>query len=548
MRILVVEDDRKTLAVLQRAMQVWGHKVSTATDGREAWEVLQEDTFDLVITDWLMPNMDGIELCRRIREAELSHYVFVILITAKTEREDLVTAMDAGADDFIPKPFDMNELRARIRAVERIVRARAEAERHIRNMNALLAVSQALGSEIHLDRLLEIILERTTEVMEAERSSLFLYDETTNELWSKIAQGLEIQEIRVPLGSGIAGQVAQTRTWLNIPDAYADERFNPSFDKLTGFRTKSILCVPMISNRDNLMGVIQVLNKVDGGIFTNEDELLLAALASHAAVAIERAKLIEDHVQKQRIEESLKLARDIQMSTLPTRFPPFPHRDDFDIYATSRPAVEVGGDFYDFFLIDEHHLGFVLGDVSGKGVPAALLMARTNALVRATASRELSPRDILAWVNNQLAPDNDSCMFVTLILGILDTRSGLVRYTNGGHNPPFLLKRNGAVIPLEEVHGLPLGAMEDFEYQEGEITLEAGDALFIYSDGVTEAMDAEGKEFTSERLESELMKAIGHPIDRLLSRIVEEVDRFTGGAPQADDIAMLALQYRGTGG
>jgi len=548
MRILVVEDDRKTLAVLQRAMQVWGHKVSTATDGREAWEVLQEDTFDLVITDWLMPNMDGIELCRRIREAELSHYVFVILITAKTEREDLVTAMDAGADDFIPKPFDMNELRARIRAVERIVRARAEAERHIRNMNALLAVSQALGSEIHLDRLLEIILERTTEVMEAERSSLFLYDETTNELWSKIAQGLEIQEIRVPLGSGIAGQVAQTRTWLNIPDAYADERFNPSFDKLTGFRTKSILCVPMISNRDNLMGVIQVLNKVDGGIFTNEDELLLAALASHAAVAIERAKLIEDHVQKQRIEESLKLARDIQMSTLPTRFPPFPHRDDFDIYATSRPAVEVGGDFYDFFLIDEHHLGFVLGDVSGKGVPAALLMARTNALVRATASRELSPRDILAWVNNQLAPDNDSCMFVTLILGILDTRSGLVRYTNGGHNPPFLLKRNGAVIPLEEVHGLPLGAMEDFEYQEGEITLEAGDALFIYSDGVTEAMDAEGKEFTSERLESELMKAIGHPIDRLLSRIVEEVDRFTGGAPQADDIAMLALRYRGTGG
>jgi len=296
------------------------------------------------------------------------------------------------------------------------------------------------------------------------------------------------------------------------------------------------------------MGVIQVLNKVDGGIFTNEDELLLAALASHAAVAIERAKLIEDHVQKQRIEESLKLARDIQMSTLPTRFPPFPHRDDFDIYATSRPAVEVGGDFYDFFLIDEHHLGFVLGDVSGKGVPAALLMARTNALVRATASRELSPRDILAWVNNQLAPDNDSCMFVTLILGILDTRSGLVRYTNGGHNPPFLLKRNGAVIPLEEVHGLPLGALEDFEYQEGEITLEAGDALFIYSDGVTEAMDAEGKEFTSERLESELMKAIGHPIDRLLSRIVEEVDRFTGGAPQADDIAMLALQYRGTGG
>ncbi|NCO36035.1 MAG: hypothetical protein AUJ92_17550 [Armatimonadetes bacterium CG2_30_59_28] len=545
MRILVVDDDEKAQKVLERALQIWGHEVTVADDGVDAWAKLQADPADLVITDWMMPNMDGIELCRHIRDAHLPHYVFAILLTAKTEREDLMAAMEAGADDFIPKPYDLSELNARLRAVERIVHAKAETDRHIRNMNALLAVSEALGSEIQLDKLLQIILDRTTEVMDAERSSLFLYDETTNELWSKIAQDLEIQEIRIPLGTGVAGDVAQTRTWANIPDAYDDDRFNPSFDKSTGFRTKAILCVPMITNRNKLIGVIQVLNKGDGGVFTTEDELLLAALASHAAVALERAKLVEDHIQKQRIEESLRLARDIQTSTLPMRFPPFPHRNDFDIYATSRPAVEVGGDFYDFFLVDEEHLGFVLGDVSGKGVPAALLMARTSALIRATASRELSASGILTWVNNQIAPDNDSCMFVTLVVGILETRTGIIRYTNGGHNPPYILRQDRTVETLDDVHGLPLGVMESFDYEEGEVLLKPGDTLLIYSDGVTEAMNTEGKEFTSRRLESELAQAMGYPVDKILTGIVEEVNRFTEGAPQADDITTLALQYHG---
>ena len=252
----------------------------------------------------------------------------------------------------------------------------SDSQRQARNLNALLRVSKALATEIRLDDLLQVIVEKAAEVMDADRATLFLYDESRNELWSKTTQRLEIKEIRLPLGVGIAGHVAKTRTPINIPDAYADARFDPDFDKETGYRTRSILCLPLIGNGDRLIGVIQVLNKKDQEVFNEADESLLGGLSAHITVALERARLIEAYVEKERMEEALKLAHDIQMSMLPKIFPPFPERQEFDIFAAIAPAKEVGGDFYDFFFINDDHFCFAVGDVSGKGVAGVALYGR----------------------------------------------------------------------------------------------------------------------------------------------------------------------------
>jgi phosphoserine phosphatase RsbU/P len=421
-----------------------------------------------------------------------------------------------------------------------------DIERELRNLNAILEVSRAMSSEVQLESLLHVIVQNTLAVMEADRTSLFLYDEGRNELWSKVAQELgPLQEIRFPVGVGIAGHVAQTRQGVNLTDAYRDPRFNPDFDKQTGYRTRSLLCLPLTSNKGKLIGVIQVLNKKGSGVFDEKDESLLAAFGAHAAVALDRAQLIESYVEKQRMEETLKLAHEIQMSMLPKRFPPFPHRTEFDLYAVIEPAREVGGDFYDFLLLDEDHLGFAIGDVSGKGIPAALFMSVTKTLLRVTASKQSRPEAVLAELNNELCRDNDTSMFVTIFYGILHLRTGALEYSSGGHNPPYVLAHNGLVEPLVKTEGMALGVLRDTTYQAKTIQLRAGDGLFLYTDGVTEAMDKADNLFSDRRLHECLTRASGLSPVALIRSVLEEVKWFSSGADQSDDITALAIHYLG---
>jgi len=280
----------------------------------------------------------------------------------------------------------------------------------------------------------------------------------------------------------------------------AEFGFNPNFDKQTGYRTRSILCMPLIGNRDRLIGVIQVLNKKDQEVFNEAYESLLGGLSAHITVALERARLIEAYIEKERMEEALKLAHDIQMSMLPKIFPPFPERSEFDIFAAITPAKEVGGDFYDFFFIDEDHLCFAIGDVSGKGVPASLFMAVTKTLFKAAAGNGGSSGEILARLNAEICRDNDSCMFVTLFLRDLDIRTGQVDYSNGSHNLPYYLHRDGVSL-LENLGGRPLGLVEETPYASGRMVLGPGEALLLYTDGVTEAMDSSETFYSDQRLE-----------------------------------------------
>jgi serine phosphatase RsbU (regulator of sigma subunit)/integral membrane sensor domain MASE1 len=256
-------------------------------------------------------------------------------------------------------------------------------------------------------------------------------------------------------------------------------------------------------------------------------------------------ELAETTAAKERIESELKIAYDIQMGILPKIFPPFPDRTEFDIYATLEPAREVGGDFYDFFFMDDTHLCFAMGDASGKGVPAALFMAVTKTLIKSTATEGLTPEKVLSRVNRDLSQDNPSLMFVTLFLGILNIQTGEVQFSNGGHNPPYLLRADGDTKPLEFTNGMALGVVEDFSYESKKILLQGGDTVFLYTDGVTEAMNSDADFFTDERLEQTLEQLKGKDTTNMIHHIRSKVDSFSEGTPQSDDITMLALRFNG---
>lgn len=253
--------------------------------------------------------------------------------------------------------------------------------------------------------------------------------------------------------------------------------------------------------------------------------------------------LEETTAAKERIESELKIAHDIQMSILPKIFPPFPDRIEFDIFATIDPAKEVGGDFYDFFFIDDEHLCFTIGDVSGKGVPASLFMAVTKTLIKAKTARNIPPDVVLTRANKELCSANDSSMFVTIFCGVLNTRTGEVYYSNGGHNIPYILCDRGGVDVIENTGGMALGIMEDVTYKTKKITLRTGDGLFLYTDGVTEAMDGNENLFSDSRLKEFLEQVNSFTPNEIIHRVVGEVKKFSSGVPQADDITMLAIKY-----
>ncbi|MBM3148184.1 MAG: SpoIIE family protein phosphatase, partial [Actinobacteria bacterium] len=256
-------------------------------------------------------------------------------------------------------------------------------------------------------------------------------------------------------------------------------------------------------------------------------------------------ELRETTVERERIESELRIAADIQMSLVPRTFPPFPEREDLDLHAVLDPAREVGGDFYDFFLLDDDHLCLAIADVSGKGVPAALLMAGARSFLRSFARQGSSPAEVAARVNVELAADNDACMFVTMFLAVADLRTGVVRCASAGHNLPFVIDAAGAVAQVPRIRGVALGIAEAAVYDEAELRLRAGDALFLYTDGVSEAMDAAGHVFGEDRLAAELARAAGADCSGIIDAVLAAVVRHAEGAEQSDDITMVAFRYLG---
>lgn len=256
-------------------------------------------------------------------------------------------------------------------------------------------------------------------------------------------------------------------------------------------------------------------------------------------------RLTETTASKERIESELKIAHDIQMSLLPKTFPPFPDKEEVDIYAMIHPAKEVGGDFYDFFLIDRDRLCFAIGDVSGKGVPAALFMAVTKTLIKANSSKGITPGEILTRLNRELSQGNEACMFATIFCGVLNTTTGEIFYTNGGHNYPFILREGSEATWLEGSRGIVVGGVENATYETGRVILQPGDSVFLYTDGVTEAMNEKEELFSDNRLRRTITLLQGHSPQEVISGVAEEIARFSRDRPQADDIAMMMIRFCG---
>lgn len=250
--------------------------------------------------------------------------------------------------------------------------------------------------------------------------------------------------------------------------------------------------------------------------------------------------------EKERIGAELHVATQIQASMLPCIFPAFPERSEFDIFASMTPAKEVGGDFYDFFLVDEDHLALVIADVSGKGVPAALFMVIAKTLLKNRAQMGSSPKEVLEVVNNQLCENNEAEMFVTVWLGIYEISTGKLRAANAGHEYPAVRRKNGRFELFKDKHGFVLAGMEDLRYKEYELFLDEGDELFVYTDGVTEATDKDNRLYGTDRLLEALNAASGSEPGMLLASVKADIDSFVAGAPQFDDITMLCLKRRGS--
>jgi len=277
----------------------------------------------------------------------------------------------------------------------------------------------------------------------------------------------------------------------------------------------------------------------------DENNAPLRVVGTHVDITARKQMEGELERARQRMADELNVGREIQMSMLPLTFPPYPRRREFEVFALLEPAREVGGDFYDFFLLDDDHFCMCVGDVSGKGVPAALFMAVTKTLIKSRASNDYSPASILTHVNNEISRSNDASMFVTIFLGILNLSSGELLYSNAGHNPPYIRRAHGELIRLDHRHGPVIGAVQDLVYGQDKATLTRRDLFFAYTDGVTEAMNVEQRLYDERRLAELLSSCDSNDAEAIVRATLEDIRSFQGSAAQADDITILATTYYG---
>jgi sigma-B regulation protein RsbU (phosphoserine phosphatase) len=377
-KILVVDDEEGIRQDLSFILEDEGYEVTTASSGSEAMSHLEEQSFDIVITDLMMPAPDGMEILRKTKQEHPG--TVVVMITGHGSEERAVEAMHLGADDYFPKPFNFDKI---------------------------------------------------------------------EEMLMRLAKAVELERLKVE-----------------------NQEFN------------------------------------------------------------------------RRLERELEVARKIQRVLLPQNIPSFP---GIDISAFSQPAKQVGGDYYDLIELADGKMGIAIGDVSGKGMPAALLMANAQASVRSYSESAYSPEEVIKKTNKALCPICqyiEEHRFITLFYGVMDTKSGTLSYTNAGHNYPMVFRENGSIYEQLESTGMPCGIMEDADYHENHIELISGDIMLFYTDGITEAMNSKDLAFGEDRLKEVVLKEFHLDSDSLADKVYNELSQFVGNAPQFDDLTFMIIKMR----
>ena len=403
----------------------------------------------------------------------------------------------------------------------------------------VLEITRSLAAVVDLDSVFWLVIERSMELLDAERASLFLYDSACHELVSRVAVGAS--EIRMPADRGIVGETIRSGQTVNVPDAYADARFNRDVDRRTGFTTRNILSVPLRDHESSLVGVLQVLNKRSGP-FDDYDITLAETLGAQAGVALQRARLIEHYVEKQRLERAMKIAQEIQQNLLPKENPRI---CGFDVAGFSQAADETGGDTYDFLTLSDGRCMLVVADASGHGIGPALVIAETRAMLRAVGVRGCNVAYILNLVNNLLAKDLGEARFVTCFLGMLDPLGTRLEYASAGHGPLLFYRRSEDRFTEVGATGLPFGVFEDAVFDNvSNFTFASGDFAAVTTDGVFEASNPVGELFGMERMMHLLRRDRDLPAERMIANLHQAVIEFTGGAPQADDLTVVVVRRR----
>ena len=316
--------------------------------------------------------------------------------------------------------------------------------------------------------------------------------------------------------------------------------------KINEMQNPALKCI-MVSAYGDMGNIRQAMN--NGAFDFATKPIDLDDLSVTIEKAIEQIQYIKtmqkEHNELTSIKGDLAVAREIQQAILPRIFPPFPEETaSMDIAASMNAAKDVGGDFYDFFRIDKDRIGFTIADVSGKGVPAAIFMAVARTLIRATGIRGVSPAECITYSNSLLSQESVNYMFVTVFYGIYNIRTGEVTYANAGHNPPYLVRADGSVEMLPLSKDIVAGAFDDFQYSQESLQLEPGDTLLLYTDGVTEAINTEDKEYGEGRLEKQLAQCSNLSCQEIIDKVKEDVKAFAGEAEQSDDITLFALKRK----
>jgi phosphoserine phosphatase len=405
-------------------------------------------------------------------------------------------------------------------------------------LEKILDITRELARPLDLTSLLTKIVEAALDILDADRGTVFLYDAEDDVLVSQVATGAGA--LRIPATRGFAGECVRTRSTVLVPDAYSDPRFNPDVDKATGYKTRSILTVPLVGHDDALVGVLQVLNKRSGP-FGPPDVGVATALAASCAVAIQRVRLLEDLVEKERMEKELAVAREIQTRVLPSTMPVLP---GYEIAGWSRPADQTGGDIFDVIERDGRVI-LLLGDATGHGVGPALSVTQVRAMLRMAVRLGATLDDAFRNINDQLSDDLTPNRFVTAFLGTLDTSDHSLVYHSGGQGPILLRRAATGGTAFEKATTLPMGMMPIVRLRDPRTeTVAPGDVLALVTDGIFEYENRSGVAFGEARVAELLGADPSASAAEILRSIVEAVESFAEGAPQNDDMTLVIVRRR----
>lgn len=414
-----------------------------------------------------------------------------------------------------------------------------DLRRRLDGFYRLLDAAHALAIEMDLNRILKIIVDDACQALDCDRASLYQYDAKRNELFTSFVTELEIEEIRKSLDQGISGYVARERKVANIPDPALDPRWDSAIDRATGYQTRNILAAPLISaHDDSLLGVLTVLNKHHGA-FDKSDELLIEAFSQHAAAALDRTRLVAKVQEREQIEASLNVAREVQRRFMPQKMPVVP---GYEFATWWYPHEAVGGDYCDLLPLRDGRTALCVADVSGHGLGPSLIMASVRAALRTLVLEHHSPEELLNLLGQALADDLDN-LFITVILVMLDAGSHRIEFANAGHGPAMhYCAATGKFAPLSAT-GMPLGVVPGTKYPAGPpVQLAVCDMLLLCTDGIVEAMDGEGKQFGQDRLEQLVHQHASQPLAELVKLIGHDVSAHYEGESPPDDLTILVAR------